>query len=231
MQPNSRIAEALVAFKRGELARARALAQAQLEAEQGPPEVDHLLGLIECREGRMASGITHLRAALDAQPRNALLDRTHDAVVREVKDGIERGRIGKRLALWRSARAEKAADLGREHELIARLGPQDGAETLLREAVSILRRGIEKANARRPSGLDDAVRLVIREGLKQTPQGSSAETQPCDLERRGAKLDPLCRIQADAPVSTCFRSQRSPLAMCAVAAARASSGSPCMIAS
>ena len=169
--------------------------------------------------------------ALDAQPRNALLDRTHDAVVREVKDGIERGRIGKRLALWRSARAEKAADLGREHELIARLGPQDGAETLLREAVSILRRGIEKANARRPGGLDDAVRLVIREGLKQTPQGSSAETQSCDLERRGAKLDPLCRIQADAPVSTCFRSQRSPLAMCAVAAARASSGSPCMIAS
>lgn len=71
MQPNSRIAEALVAFKRGELARARALAQAQLEAEQGPPEVDHLLGLIECREGRMESGIAHLTAALDAQPDNA----------------------------------------------------------------------------------------------------------------------------------------------------------------
>jgi tetratricopeptide (TPR) repeat protein len=68
---SSRIAEALAAFRRGEFARARALAQAQLEAEQGPPEADHLLGLIECREGRMESGIEHLRAALDSQPDNA----------------------------------------------------------------------------------------------------------------------------------------------------------------
>jgi tetratricopeptide (TPR) repeat protein len=71
VQGNSRISEALAAFRRGELARARALAKAQLDAERGPPEVDHLLGLIDCREGRLESGVGHLRAAVDAQPDNA----------------------------------------------------------------------------------------------------------------------------------------------------------------
>jgi len=71
VQGNSRISEAFVAFRRGELARARALAKAQLDAERGPPEVDHLLGLIDCREGRLESGVGHLRAAVDAQPHNA----------------------------------------------------------------------------------------------------------------------------------------------------------------
>ncbi len=71
VQGNSRISEALAAFRRGELARARALAKAQLDAERGPPEVDHLIGLIDCREGRLESGVGHLRAAVDAQPDNA----------------------------------------------------------------------------------------------------------------------------------------------------------------
>ena len=71
VQGNSRITEALAAFRRGELARARALANAQLEEERGPPEIDHLLGLIECREGRLERGVGHLRAAVDAQPGNA----------------------------------------------------------------------------------------------------------------------------------------------------------------
>ena len=75
------------------------------------------------------------------------------------------------------------------------------------------------------------MRLVISEGLEQAPQWSGSEPEPCDLERRPAQFDPLGRIQAEAPVSICLRSQRSPLAICAVAAARASSGSRCVIAS
>ena len=71
MSSNARIAEALAAFRRGDIDRARALATAQLEDQQGPPEVNHLLGLIECRAGRLDSGIGHLAAALDAQPDNA----------------------------------------------------------------------------------------------------------------------------------------------------------------
>ncbi len=60
----------MAAFRRGDLARSRALAKAQIDAEQGPPDVHHLLGLIECREGRLEAGIRHLRSALDAQPDN-----------------------------------------------------------------------------------------------------------------------------------------------------------------
>jgi tetratricopeptide (TPR) repeat protein len=71
VQANSRTAEAIAAFKRGELDRARALAQAQLEDALGPPEAHHLLGLIDCREGRIESGIDHLRAALEARPADA----------------------------------------------------------------------------------------------------------------------------------------------------------------
>ena len=71
MQANSRITEALAAFRRGDLGRARALAKAQLDDESGPPDAHHLLGLIECREGRMESGVEHLREALDAEPGNA----------------------------------------------------------------------------------------------------------------------------------------------------------------
>ena len=71
MQANSRIAEALAAFRRGDLGRARSLARAQLDDQQGPPDVHHLLGLIECREGRMESGVRHLSEALDAEPDNA----------------------------------------------------------------------------------------------------------------------------------------------------------------
>ena len=53
MTSNSKIAEALAAFNRNELDRARTLAEAQIVDDQGPPEADHLLGLIDCRSGRM----------------------------------------------------------------------------------------------------------------------------------------------------------------------------------
>jgi len=68
---NSRIADAVAAFQAGELGRARELANEQLDAEHGPPDAHHLLGLIDCREGRIESGVEHLRAALEGQPDNA----------------------------------------------------------------------------------------------------------------------------------------------------------------
>jgi len=68
---DSRITEAIAAFRRGELERARALAEAQIEGAQGPPDAHHLLGLIDCREGRADAGVSHLRLALTARPDNA----------------------------------------------------------------------------------------------------------------------------------------------------------------
>jgi tetratricopeptide (TPR) repeat protein len=109
------MSEALAAFRRGELGRARALAQAQLDEERGPPEVNHLLGLIDCREGRLESGVGHLRAAVEAQPDNvafrvmlarALIDADRAQEALEVAEAPkETGPAA--LALWH-ARAEAA---------------------------------------------------------------------------------------------------------------------------
>ena len=204
----------------------------RLDRAVGPKPVERSVGTGECFLEVLIRVVDVEDVDLvDAQPRDALLDRAHDAVVREVIHGVERGRARKRVALRRRARTEQAADLGREHVLVSRLGAEHCAEALLRQAIPVLGRGVEKANASRPRGLDDLMRLIVRESLEQAPQRRGAETQPRDLERRAAELDPLCRIQAEAPVSTCLRSHRSPLAMWAVAAALASSGSRCMIAS
>ncbi len=109
----------MAAFRRGDLARARALAKAQIDAEQGPPDVHHLLGLIECREGRLEAGIGYLRSAVDAQPDNiafrvmlgrALADAARPQEALDVaippKDASPAG-----LALWH-VRAEAAQAAG-----------------------------------------------------------------------------------------------------------------------
>ena len=168
---------------------------------------------------------------VDAETRDALLDRAHHAVVREVVDGVEGRSAGKSVALRRRACAKEPANFRREHELVPRLGAQNRAQALFGQAVPVLRRGVEKTDAGRPRGLDDSVRIVIRQGLEEAPQGRGAKAEPRHVEGRSPEPDPRCRVQAEAPAATCFRSQRSPLAMWAVAAARASSGSPCMIAS
>jgi tetratricopeptide (TPR) repeat protein len=59
--------EAVAAFRRGDLDRARALAAAAAPSAQ----VHHLLGLIDCRAGRLDSGIESLRRASEAEPANA----------------------------------------------------------------------------------------------------------------------------------------------------------------
>lgn len=59
--------EAIAAFQRGDLRRARALAEQQLQ--QAPsPQLLYLMGLIDCRSGQLDSGIGWLRRALEAKP-------------------------------------------------------------------------------------------------------------------------------------------------------------------
>lgn len=119
MPGNSRIAEALAAFRRGELERARALAQAQLDDAQGRAEAHHLLGLIECREGRPDRGVGPLRAAVEAEPANVafrvMLARalTDSGRPREALDiaAPPRETSAAAIALWH-ARAEAAQAAG-----------------------------------------------------------------------------------------------------------------------
>lgn len=60
--------EAVEAFQRGDLDRARGLAEQQADPS---PQWRHLLGLIHCRLGDPAAGVDHLRAAAEAEPGNA----------------------------------------------------------------------------------------------------------------------------------------------------------------
>src|SRR5690242_2870356 len=61
--------QALIAFQRGDIEQARMVAEL---AERAAPsaQLHHLLGLIDCREGQLDSGIGWLRKASDAEPSN-----------------------------------------------------------------------------------------------------------------------------------------------------------------
>lgn len=60
--------EAVAAFQRGDLDRARALGEQLLATGADSAGLDHLLGLIDCRTGQLGSGVERLRRALDRSP-------------------------------------------------------------------------------------------------------------------------------------------------------------------
>jgi len=117
--------DAIAAFQNGNLEQARALAERQLKDDPGSAELQHLFGLIECRSGRLESGVEWLRRAAEAAPDNIAF---RVMLVRALTDS---GRPGEalaaaispvgtspaELALWH-ARAE-AADAASEHEASA----------------------------------------------------------------------------------------------------------------
>src|SRR5438874_7376634 len=107
--------EAIAAFQRGDLERARQLAQEGLAAEPRTPALQHLMGLIQCRAGELDSGVEWLRRASDAEPDNvpyrvmlarALIDSGRAAEALEVAQPPN-GTTPAELALWH-ARAEAA---------------------------------------------------------------------------------------------------------------------------
>ncbi|HZC37329.1 MAG TPA: tetratricopeptide repeat protein, partial [Sphingomicrobium sp.] len=112
---NSNLDDVLQAFQRGDLRLARDLAEQQLTLEPDSPQLQHLLGLVECRSGRLDAGVEWLRRASDAAPANvqfrvmlarALVDSGRAA---EALDTAQKptGVSPAELALWH-ARAEAA---------------------------------------------------------------------------------------------------------------------------
>jgi tetratricopeptide (TPR) repeat protein len=117
--------DAIAAFQRGDLDRARKLAEEQLAAEPHIPALQHLMGLIECRAGQLDSGVEWLQRASDAEPGNVayrvMLARALIDAARP-QDALETARPPSgtspaELALWH-ARAE-AADAFAAHEVAA----------------------------------------------------------------------------------------------------------------
>ena len=60
---------AVEAFRRGDFDRARSLAERQLQSSQSP-QLHHLIGLIDCRMGKLGSGVEWLSRASQAEPDN-----------------------------------------------------------------------------------------------------------------------------------------------------------------
>jgi tetratricopeptide (TPR) repeat protein len=119
MQRSPGFGEALEAFRKGDLDRARGLAEKQLESTPESPQLQHLLGLIDCRSGQLASGVERLRRAFEAEPDNiafrvmlvrALID---NGMAKEALDVAQppAGTSPAELALWH-ARAEAADAAG-----------------------------------------------------------------------------------------------------------------------
>lgn len=130
-------ADAVDAFRRGDLHRARAIAQeagGSVEASQW----QHLLGLIDCRLGNPAEGVSHLAAAVGGEPDNlgyrvmlarALVDAGRASEVLDMPVPSAASSPGA-LALWqaRAEAAEEASDAvaaAQAWEIIAAAGPDD----------------------------------------------------------------------------------------------------------
>ncbi len=112
--------EALDAFRRGDLDRAQALAEAAV-AGTTSPQWQHLLGLIHCRKGESAEGAKWLLQASDAEPGNAAF---RVAAARALVDSGRAAEVlampepppiasAEAMALWQ-VRGE-AADAARDH--------------------------------------------------------------------------------------------------------------------
>jgi tetratricopeptide (TPR) repeat protein len=122
--PASEFDEALDAFNKGDLGSAR-LAAGRGLALGDDARLQHLMGLIECRSGDLASGVEWLRKASDGEPENvgfrvmlarALIDSGRADEALDVADPPN-GETAPELALWH-ARAE-AADVTEAHEASA----------------------------------------------------------------------------------------------------------------
>ena len=113
------LTEAFDAFQRGDLDRARVIAERSAAAAGSSPKIEHLLGLIHARMGDPAAGADHFRLACEAEP-----DNPHHAVMlaRALVDSGRAAEVLKLAApgagpasapLWH-ARAEAAEACGDE---------------------------------------------------------------------------------------------------------------------
>lgn len=116
MEHDADLAAVQAAFRRGDLAQARVIAEARLARPPGFPELEHLLGLVHCRQGNVGIGAEWLEKAARAEPGNiayrvmlvrALADSGRPA---QALAAAERpaGTSPPELALWH-ARAEAAS--------------------------------------------------------------------------------------------------------------------------
>jgi tetratricopeptide (TPR) repeat protein len=120
MHPQTLISAAVAAFQKGDLGRARQLAEQQLAKSEQSPLLHHLVGLIDCRLGQLDSGIERLKRAIAGDPTNlsyrmvlarALIDGGRAAEALDVARPTA-GTTSAEIELWQ-VRAEAAFHAGR----------------------------------------------------------------------------------------------------------------------
>jgi len=204
MNIDSVFAEALAAFQRGDLDRSRLLAEQELEQKAGSAAAQHLLGLIDCRLGRLDSGVERLRAASEAEPGNvgfrvmlmrALVDsgRAGEALALPAPDSVTEPAA---LALWH-ARAEAADVAGepavaeRAWRVIASARPADWrAASNLGNALAAQNRWPEASDALSTAAALNPAELAIRRNAGSALLQANRIAEAIDHFTAVAKADP-----------------------------------------
>ena len=115
------------------------------------------------------------------------IDALPDAVGREVPHALQVVRHVEGVRRVESSRVvgvrpQEATGLGRQHELVARLGLQERAEAPLGEAETVVRRGVEVADAAVPRRVEHGPRLVIAQLAEQVADVRGPVAQRGDVE-------------------------------------------------
>jgi hypothetical protein len=127
---------------------------------------------------------------VEAQPVEALGERAEDPVAAEVEDAAVRRGHDEPLVVEPFDPVhgfEHATHLGRDHPFVARTRTESGAETPLREAEPVVRRGVEVADAELPRSIDGGQRVVVRHLRVEVPElraaeGERGQRDPCSDE-------------------------------------------------
>src|SRR5665213_998418 len=113
----------------------------------------------------------HDVGAANAEPLQAVLQRAHRAVEAVIVVKVEWKLV---LRAYAAVRPQHAADLGRQHELVARMPPQCRAEPVLAEAGRIERRRVEVAKSARVCVLEHVACPAL---ATDAEQAATAESQ------------------------------------------------------
>jgi Flp pilus assembly protein TadD len=121
----------VTAFRAGDFERAHHLAEQQLRSGSSSPELQYILGLIYCRQGRFEDGIDALRRAVQGDPDN------HSFKVMLVRALIDSGRAEEALRFATPPSGMSAAELALWHAR-AEAADKVGSHAIAAEAWKVL---------------------------------------------------------------------------------------------
>ena len=120
---------------------------------------------------------------VEAEPVEALVDRTADALAAVIADAPESGGLREDVGAGRFAGCagdEQPADLRAEDVLVPGTVAQCRPEPLLGQPGAVVRSRVERAHAEIPGRVDGRARLLLGHGREQPTQRRAAHHEPAD---------------------------------------------------